>query len=84
MIMYIYIFFILFYFIFIGIISENTPEGRKTTKLDKILLNGNNITMANTLIYPAVHFFLSSFFGSNFFLFFTQKLIPGGEGPETH
>ncbi|GES89877.1 U6 snRNA-associated Sm-like protein LSm5 [Rhizophagus clarus] len=24
---------------------ENTPEGRKTTKLDKILLNGNNITM---------------------------------------
>ncbi len=25
--------------------SENTPEGRKITKLDQILLNGNNITM---------------------------------------
>ncbi|KAI9008033.1 hypothetical protein BC832DRAFT_403846 [Gaertneriomyces semiglobifer] len=24
---------------------ENTPEGRKTTKLDQILLNGNNICM---------------------------------------
>ncbi|KAF6201473.1 hypothetical protein GE061_003864 [Apolygus lucorum] len=24
---------------------EITPEGRKITKLDKILLNGNNITM---------------------------------------
>jgi hypothetical protein len=25
--------------------SENTPEGRKTTKLEQILLNGNNICM---------------------------------------
>ncbi|EDO48918.1 predicted protein [Nematostella vectensis] len=25
--------------------SENTPEGRRITKLDQILLNGNNITM---------------------------------------
>lgn len=24
---------------------ESTPEGRRVTKLDKILLNGNNITM---------------------------------------
>ncbi|CAG8596131.1 10583_t:CDS:2 [Dentiscutata heterogama] len=24
---------------------ENTPEGRKTTHLEQILLNGNNITM---------------------------------------
>lgn len=24
---------------------ENTPEGRRVTKLDQILLNGNNITM---------------------------------------
>lgn len=24
---------------------ESTPEGRKITKLDQILLNGNNITM---------------------------------------
>ena len=25
--------------------SENTPEGRRVTKLDQILLNGNNIAM---------------------------------------
>lgn len=25
--------------------SEDTPEGRRITKLDQILLNGNNITM---------------------------------------
>ncbi|CAG8475029.1 9034_t:CDS:2 [Acaulospora morrowiae] len=25
--------------------SENTPEGRKKTHLEQILLNGNNITM---------------------------------------
>ena len=25
--------------------SESTPEGRRVTKLDQILLNGNNITM---------------------------------------
>ena len=24
---------------------ESTPEGRRVTKLDQILLNGNNITM---------------------------------------
>ena len=28
---------------------ENTPEGRRITKLDQILLNGNNITMVNSL-----------------------------------
>lgn len=26
---------------------ETTPEGRRVTKLDQILLNGNNITMVN-------------------------------------
>jgi PREDICTED: LSM5 homolog, U6 small nuclear RNA associated-like len=26
---------------------ENTPEGRKITKLEEILLNGNNITMVS-------------------------------------
>ena len=26
-------------------VSENTPEGRRVTKLDQILLNGNNIAM---------------------------------------
>ena len=28
---------------------ESTPEGRRITKLDQILLNGNNITMVRTL-----------------------------------
>jgi len=28
---------------------ESTPEGRRVTKLDQILLNGNNITMVNFL-----------------------------------
>ena len=28
---------------------ETTPEGRRVTKLDQILLNGNNITMVNIL-----------------------------------
>lgn len=26
---------------------ESTPEGRRVTKLDQILLNGNNITMVS-------------------------------------
>lgn len=33
---------------------ENTPDGRRITKLDQILLNGNNITMVstrNTVLY---------------------------------
>lgn len=29
---------------------EATPEGRRITKLDQILLNGNNITMVNIII----------------------------------
>uniref|UniRef100_A0A8C7SKS6 U6 snRNA-associated Sm-like protein LSm5 n=1 Tax=Oncorhynchus mykiss TaxID=8022 RepID=A0A8C7SKS6_ONCMY len=29
--------------------SEITPEGRRITKLDQILLNGNNITMVSIL-----------------------------------
>lgn len=28
---------------------ESTPEGRRVTKLDQILLNGNNITMVNSI-----------------------------------
>lgn len=28
---------------------ENTPDGRRITKLDQILLNGNNITMVGTV-----------------------------------
>lgn len=30
--------------------SEITPEGRRITKLDQILLNGNNITMVGAMI----------------------------------
>ena len=35
---------------------ESTPEGRRITKLDQILLNGNNITMviSITKIYQMV------------------------------
>ena len=29
--------------------SESTPEGRRITKLEQILLNGNNITMVSFL-----------------------------------
>jgi LSM domain len=28
---------------------ESTPEGRRITKLDQILLNGNNITMVRSV-----------------------------------
>ena len=31
---------------------ESTPEGKRVTKLDQILLNGNNITMVNIISYP--------------------------------
>lgn len=31
--------------------SESTPEGRRVTKLDQILLNGNNITMVRIISY---------------------------------
>ncbi|KAK3083057.1 hypothetical protein FSP39_012758 [Pinctada imbricata] len=30
---------------------ESTPEGRRVTKLDQILLNGNNITMVTNTFY---------------------------------
>ena len=29
---------------------ESTPEGRRITKLDQILLNGNNITMVKLIL----------------------------------
>ena len=31
---------------------ESTPEGKRVTKLDQILLNGNNITMVNIIRNP--------------------------------
>jgi U6 snRNA-associated Sm-like protein LSm5 len=34
---------------------ESTPEGRRITKLDQILLNGNNITMVNVKIKKSVN-----------------------------
>ena len=37
--------------------SESTSEGRRVTKLDKILLNGNNITMVSK---SCSHFFNSN------------------------
>ncbi|NXT97887.1 LSM5 protein, partial [Buphagus erythrorhynchus] len=33
------------FLLFLISFSEITPEGRRITKLDQILLNGNNITM---------------------------------------
>lgn len=49
--------------------SEATPEGRRVTKLDQILLNGNNITMVmlnfiikishtSTYIFPISYMYL--------------------------
>lgn len=35
------------YLLFLISFSEITPEGRRITKLDQILLNGNNITMVS-------------------------------------
>lgn len=36
---------------------ESTPEGRRVTKLDQILLNGNNITMVSYIcIYFSIRF----------------------------
>lgn len=43
---------------------ENTAEGRRITKLDQILLNGNNITMVNDLRIAA---FISIFILHVFF-----------------
>ena len=37
---------------------ESTPEGRRITQLDQILLNGNHITMVSLFIYLFVHLFL--------------------------
>uniref|UniRef100_A0AAR2LWA5 LSM5 homolog, U6 small nuclear RNA and mRNA degradation associated n=1 Tax=Pygocentrus nattereri TaxID=42514 RepID=A0AAR2LWA5_PYGNA len=33
------------FYLYVVFCSEITPEGRRITKLDQILLNGNNITM---------------------------------------
>ena len=34
---------------------ESTPEGRRITKLDQILLNGNNITMVNNYSFTCTY-----------------------------
>lgn len=52
---------------------ETTPEGRRITKLDQILLNGNNITM---VISPKL-FHKDSLVNKFYF-----QLVPGGEMPE--
>uniref|UniRef100_A0A672GYB9 U6 snRNA-associated Sm-like protein LSm5 n=1 Tax=Salarias fasciatus TaxID=181472 RepID=A0A672GYB9_SALFA len=59
---------------------ELTPEGRRITKLDQILLNGNNITM----VTPSGRWFHLSFCCCLLHcvtVVFLQ-LIPGGEGPD--
>lgn len=38
---------------------ESTPEGRRVTKLDQILLNGNNITMVRMIKQHNLLFFNS-------------------------
>lgn len=40
--------------------SEATPEGRRVTKLDQILLNGSNITMV-ILVLPNISFNFKKF-----------------------
>lgn len=37
---------------------ENTPDGRRITKLDQILLNGNNITMVGALFRSYIRLFI--------------------------
>jgi hypothetical protein len=43
---------------------ENTSEGRRITKLDQILLNGNNITMVKTIIFLIKTIILLNFFSA--------------------
>lgn len=50
---------------------ESTPEGRRITKLDQILLNGNNITMVSFKISALISI-------TKFFL----QLVPGGDMPD--
>ena len=70
--------------------SEATPEGRRVTKLDQILLNGNNITMVSNPKVSLTSGFrlqIKNYTNPNncfkklpCFLF---QLVPGGEMPET-
>lgn len=50
---------------------ENTPDGRRITKLDQILLNGNNITMVGARRK-------TPYMNINI-LHFLLQLVPGGE-----
>lgn len=48
---------------------ETTPEGRRITKLDQILLNGNNITMViiatvNMFSYCELRYFITLLFAA--------------------
>lgn len=64
--------------------SEATPEGRRVTKLDQILLNGNNITMVNN--YYCFYFIIYDQIYDHFYsilFFFYLQLVPGGDMPET-
>lgn len=44
---------------------ETTPEGRRVTKLDQILLNGNNITMVIILMYFKGAVFIGNVFAAS-------------------
>lgn len=64
--------------------SEATPEGRRVTKLDMILLNGNNITMVSRqrfLLISVAKYDAGS--KKNDFFLSQLQLVPGGEMPET-
>lgn len=58
---------------------ETTPEGRRITKLDQILLNGNNITMASCLLFKT---WVSVQKENGTKLICLFQLVPGGDMPE--
>lgn len=62
--------------------SEITPEGRRITKLDQILLNGNNITMVCKYSARHTRLHVTRWTFTVWSMFSFRQLIPGGEGPE--
>ena len=57
--------------------SESTPEGRRVTKLDTILLNGNNIAVVRACARPARARITLSPSAS------AAQLVPGGAPDES-
>lgn len=54
---------------------ETTPEGRRVTKLDQILLNGNNITMVRIKLFIKKNMLV--------LMKYCLQLVPGGEMPDS-